>query len=92
MAGAQRGWPQFMLRVPPDMKRWLEAQAERNFSSQNSEILRCIQERMDRTAAIEARRKSATGDGLKPQAPAAVPNNAALPGGIIINQAMELPR
>jgi predicted HicB family RNase H-like nuclease len=61
MAGAQREWPRFMLRVAPEMKKWLEDQAERNFASQNSEILRCIQERMDRTAALEARRKTATG-------------------------------
>lgn len=61
MAGAQRGWPQFMLRVSPEMKKWIEDQANRNFASQNSEILRCIQERMDKFSAQEARRKVATG-------------------------------
>lgn len=61
MAGAQRGWPQFMLRVSPDMKAWIEAQSRRNYTSQNSEILRCIQERIDKTAALDARRKATAG-------------------------------
>lgn len=57
----QADWPKFMLRVPPSMKQWIEESAERNFASQNSEILRCIQERMDRTAALSARRKATAG-------------------------------
>lgn len=80
MAGAQRGWPQFMLRVSPEMKRWIEDQSERNFASQNSEILRCIQERMDRTAALEARRKAATGEVVEAKTPAAVRNDGARQG------------
>jgi predicted transcriptional regulator len=36
------------LRLPADVKAFLSAQAERNGSSQNSEILRCIRDRMDR--------------------------------------------
>lgn len=71
MAGAQRGWPQFMLRVSPEMKKWIEDQANRNFASQNSEILRCIQERMDKFSAQEARRKVVAGSKASKTSPAA---------------------
>ncbi|WP_155936620.1 Arc family DNA-binding protein [Mesorhizobium ciceri] len=37
------------LRLPQDVKAFIEAQATRNASSQNSEIVRCIRERMDQT-------------------------------------------
>lgn len=37
-----------MLRLPEDAKAFIAAQAERNGSSQNSEIIRCIRDRMDR--------------------------------------------
>ena len=39
------------LRLPPDLKLWLNKQAKRNGSSQNSEIVRALRERMDRQAA-----------------------------------------
>ena len=35
------------LRLPPDLKTWIAAQAEANVPSQNSEIIRAIRERMD---------------------------------------------
>jgi hypothetical protein len=35
------------LRLPPDLKTWITAQAEATVSSQNSEIIRAIRERMD---------------------------------------------
>lgn len=38
----------FALRVPADVKAWLAAQAARNGSSQNSEIIRAIRDAMDR--------------------------------------------
>jgi predicted HicB family RNase H-like nuclease len=38
------------LRLPPDLKAWLTAQADKNGASQNSEVIRAIRERMDRTA------------------------------------------
>jgi hypothetical protein len=38
------------LRMPPDAKDFIAAEAERNASSQNSEIIRCIRERMERLA------------------------------------------
>ncbi len=40
--------PQLKIRIPSDLKRFIAIQAERNKSSQNSEIVRCIRERMDR--------------------------------------------
>lgn len=36
------------LRLPPDLKQFIEAEAERNASSQNSEVVRCVRERMER--------------------------------------------
>jgi hypothetical protein len=36
-----------LVRLPPDVKRWLEREAARNAGSQNSEIIRCIRDRMD---------------------------------------------
>lgn len=69
-----------MLRVSPGMKEWIAEQAERNFASQNSEILRCIQERMDRIAAQEARRKVTAGAKASETSPAVTTRNAALAG------------
>jgi hypothetical protein len=34
------------VRLPPDAKRWLEQEAERNWTSQNSEIIRAIRSMM----------------------------------------------
>ena len=36
------------LRLPSDLKAWIAAQAEQNASSQNSEIVRAVRERMER--------------------------------------------
>ncbi|MGH1571898.1 Arc family DNA-binding protein [Methylobacterium sp. P31] len=38
------------LRLPNDLKVFLAREAERNGSSQNSEIIRALRERMDRAA------------------------------------------
>lgn len=40
--------PQIKVRLPADVKAWIEQQAEKNASSQNSEIVRCIRQRMER--------------------------------------------
>lgn len=37
-----------VMRLPQDVKAWLQAQAELHGSSQNSEAIRAIRERMDR--------------------------------------------
>ena len=47
MDQGQRDWPKLMLRLPPDVKNWVEEQAKRHATSQNSEIVRSIRERMD---------------------------------------------
>jgi hypothetical protein len=41
------------LRLPPDLKEWLRDEADRNGASQNSEVIRAIRERMERTTATE---------------------------------------
>lgn len=38
------------LRLPADLKDWLKTEAEKNGASQNSEIIRAIRERMERSA------------------------------------------
>ena len=38
---------QILVRLPEDMKIWLEMEAVRNGASQNSEIVRTIRARMD---------------------------------------------
>jgi predicted HicB family RNase H-like nuclease len=44
---------QFQMRLPPDLKDWIAEQAAANVSSQNSEIIRAIRERMKRTETPE---------------------------------------
>jgi len=48
---SQAEWPRFMLRLPPDLKAWVGVEAERNGASINSEIVRSVRERKDRSAA-----------------------------------------
>jgi predicted HicB family RNase H-like nuclease len=36
-----------MVRIPPDMKSWLEHEAARLWTSQNAEVIRAIRSRMD---------------------------------------------
>lgn len=40
--------PKLQVRFPPEMKEFIEIEAKKNASSQNSEIIRCIRERMER--------------------------------------------
>jgi Arc/MetJ-type ribon-helix-helix transcriptional regulator len=42
------------LRLPNELKSWIAAQAEKNGSSQNSEIVRAVRERMERQQATTA--------------------------------------
>jgi 1,2-phenylacetyl-CoA epoxidase PaaB subunit len=42
------------VRLPADVKLWIVKQAKKNGSSQNSEIIRSIRDRMDRVAAGQA--------------------------------------
>jgi hypothetical protein len=43
--------PQIPIRLPRDAKDWIKAEAVKNGSSQNSEIIRAVRERMDREAS-----------------------------------------
>jgi predicted HicB family RNase H-like nuclease len=45
---------QLQLRLPPELKDWIAAQAATNVSSQNSEIIRAIRERMDSVEETKA--------------------------------------
>jgi predicted transcriptional regulator len=36
-----------LIRVPEDVKKWLEREAERNLSSQSSEAVRALRARME---------------------------------------------
>ncbi|WP_439395195.1 hypothetical protein ACRQ5Q_39470 [Bradyrhizobium sp. PMVTL-01] len=40
--------PKIIIRVPPDVKAWIAAQTSENASSQSSEIVRALRERMAR--------------------------------------------
>jgi hypothetical protein len=50
--------PKIMVRVPEELKAWLIDQAERNASSQTSEIVRAVRERMNRYARKKAKADS----------------------------------
>lgn len=43
-----------MVRLPLDVKEWIEQEAARNAGSQNSEIVRSIRARMDRDQPAKA--------------------------------------
>ncbi len=45
----------FVIRLPDDVKAFVVKQAKRNGSSQNSEIIRAIRDRMDRVSGVENR-------------------------------------
>lgn len=44
--------PKLQVRFPPELKEFIELEAKKNSSSQNSEIIRCIRERMERVGII----------------------------------------
>lgn len=46
--------PRLMIRLPHDVKDWLAEQARQNASSQASEIVRSVRERMHRCAEAAA--------------------------------------
>ena len=46
-----RNLPKLVVRLPEDAKRWLRDEACRNGSSQNSEVVRAVRERMSRQGA-----------------------------------------
>jgi hypothetical protein len=46
--------PKLLIRVPPDMREWLEAQAKRNASNMLAEVVRSVRARMDAEQARAA--------------------------------------
>ena len=40
-----------LVRLPPALKAWLVVEAAKNCASHNSEIVRCVRERMERELA-----------------------------------------
>jgi hypothetical protein len=40
--------PRLLVRLPPDLKDFVVSEAQRNGSSQNSEVIRAVRERMER--------------------------------------------
>lgn len=44
---SRQSWPKILLRLPEDARAFVAGQAERNASSLNSEIVRCIRDRME---------------------------------------------
>lgn len=42
-----------LVRLPPEVNTWLEAQATANVGSKNSEIVRCIREKIVRQGDTE---------------------------------------
>lgn len=49
---------QIKLRLPHDLKSWVEQESEINKSSQNSEVIRALRERQERTTAIQRREET----------------------------------
>lgn len=45
---------QLRIRVPGDVKRFLETRSKRNSSSQNSEVIRCVRNEMENETAEQA--------------------------------------
>ena len=47
-----------LVRLPPALKAWLVEEAVKNCASHNSEIVRCVRERMEREQASAALAKA----------------------------------
>lgn len=43
----KQNWPKVLLRLPVETKRFLELETQKNASSLNGEIVRCIRHRME---------------------------------------------
>ncbi|UFS65595.1 Arc family DNA-binding protein [Paracoccus denitrificans] len=55
---------QIGIRFPRDIKRWLECEAKKNGSSQNSEVIRAIRQAMSAQERHEKDRQGGNPDGL----------------------------
>ncbi|MGU3668185.1 Arc family DNA-binding protein [Methylobacterium sp. A49B] len=47
--------PQLKIRLPSEIKLFIAKQAENNGSTLNSEVIRAIREKMDRTIVVDRR-------------------------------------
>ena len=47
-----------LVRLPPTLKAWIVEEATRNCASYNSEVVRCIRERMEREQAMASLAKA----------------------------------
>jgi predicted HicB family RNase H-like nuclease len=47
----------FQLRLPPDVKRWLEEDAQRNDRSMNGQVVAILRERMNHQAQVGLEQK-----------------------------------
>jgi hypothetical protein len=59
MPRKQETFSSFVVRLPARLKAFIEAEAAKNCSSQNSEIVRCIVARMEREGAKDHKPASA---------------------------------
>lgn len=50
----QRDYVHMLVRMPPDLKAWIEQQADQSLGSQNSEVVRALRAQMKVQAAREA--------------------------------------
>lgn len=85
MSTGRHAWPQLLIRIPPELKRWVEQFSAQQYSSQSIEIIRALEEKRDRIIAIEAKRKPVTGRTFQAN-PATVSEITAQPGGAPIHQ------
>jgi hypothetical protein len=53
MIGKQQEAAKVLVRLPLDMKTWIEQQAVRNWTSQNSEIIRAIRSHIESEQRLE---------------------------------------
>jgi hypothetical protein len=54
-----RKWGHFRLRVPSDVKAWLEIESANNGTSQNAEIIRALVRHRDREEAARSAERAA---------------------------------
>ncbi|CAH1668364.1 hypothetical protein CHELA1G11_12965 [Hyphomicrobiales bacterium] len=76
----------FGLRMPSDIRAWVERSADQIDRSMNYVIVAILRDRMKSSASV-----AATGSGLVTKSPAAAYDTAALAGSDIANPANGVP-
>jgi hypothetical protein len=54
----KKQWAKMLVRLPPALKQWVVEEAARNCASHNSEVVRCVRERMEREKAAASLAKA----------------------------------